>query len=268
MATIEPYALASGQKRYRVRYRKPDGRTTDKGGFATKREAQAFAATVEVSKLRGEYVAPSDSRITIAELGPGWLARRRGHLKPSTYRPLEIAWRLQVEPTWGRVRLADVRLTDSQAWVSTLADKKGATVVIRAFGVLAGILDDAVADRRLIANPVRTKLPKKTRKAHTYLSHDQVWTFARAADDHGPLILLLSYCGLRWGEATELRVSDLDLLHRRVTINRNAVRSGGAMHVGTPKSNRARTVPIPSVVVEYLARECEGRVGTTWCSRT
>ncbi|CQA11344.1 phage-related integrase [Mycobacteroides abscessus] len=57
MATISKYQIASGATLYRVRYRTPDHRQTDKRGFKTKRDAEAFAATVEVSKLKGEYVA-------------------------------------------------------------------------------------------------------------------------------------------------------------------------------------------------------------------
>ncbi len=260
MATIEAYKTASGAKRYRVRFRSPDNRATQRRGFATQRDAKTFAATVEVSKLRGEYVAPIDGRLTIAELGPGWLHRQQGHMKPSAYRSLETAWRIHVEPRWGRVRLTDLRITDSQAWVSELASKRGATVVIRAFGVLAGIVDDAVSDRRLPMNPVRgTKLPKKSRRPHTYLSHADVWKLAAAAGDRGPLVLVLAYCGLRWGEATGLRIKDLNLLRRRLTVVQNAVRVAGTVHVGTPKSNRHRTVPIPAIVVERLAQQCEGK---------
>ena len=49
MAQVVPYQTADG-RRYRVRYRTPDRRQTDKRGFRTKREAELFAATVEVSK--------------------------------------------------------------------------------------------------------------------------------------------------------------------------------------------------------------------------
>ena len=41
---------------------------TDKRGFRTKREAEMFAAEVEVYKARGEYVAPSLGRVTVGEL--------------------------------------------------------------------------------------------------------------------------------------------------------------------------------------------------------
>jgi len=53
MATIEPNVLADGKtKRYRVRYRTPDKRSTDKDGFARVKDAKDFAATVEVSMIR------------------------------------------------------------------------------------------------------------------------------------------------------------------------------------------------------------------------
>ena len=59
MATIERYKTSSGATLYAVRYRTPERGQTKKRGFATKRDAELFAATVEVSKARAEYVAPS-----------------------------------------------------------------------------------------------------------------------------------------------------------------------------------------------------------------
>lgn len=68
MAKIEAYQTKSGE-RWRVRYRTPDRRQTDKRGFTTKRDAERFASTVEVTKMRGEYVAPSLGRVTTESWG-------------------------------------------------------------------------------------------------------------------------------------------------------------------------------------------------------
>jgi len=114
MGSISSYATAAG-RRYRVRFRKPDQTQTDKRGFKSKREAELFLASLEVSKARGEYVDSIAGRITLGELGTEWL-KHRGHLKPSSTRPLEIAWRLHVSPRWERVRVSDVRFSDVQAW--------------------------------------------------------------------------------------------------------------------------------------------------------
>jgi Arm DNA-binding domain len=100
MATISKYQTASGATLYRVRYRTPDHRQTDKRGFTTKRDAEAFAATVEVSKLKGEYIAPKLGRVTVADLAAVWLARQV-HTKPSWQTRQESIWRVHVEPKWG-----------------------------------------------------------------------------------------------------------------------------------------------------------------------
>jgi integrase len=52
---------------------------------------------------------------------------------------------------------------------------------------------------------------------------------------------------------------DLDLLRKRITVVRNAVRSGGTIEVGAPKSGRGRTVPIPGLLIDRLAQACEGK---------
>ena len=113
-----------------------------------------------MSKARGEYIDPADARVTIGDLGPVWLARRT-HLKPSSRRVEEVAWRVHVQPKWGAVKLADIRHSAIQTWVSGMGREvidaegnvtkraAGPVTVIRAFGVLAAILDDAVKDRRL-----------------------------------------------------------------------------------------------------------------------
>ena len=258
--------LLSRGRRYRVRYRKPDRTQTDKRGFRTKRDAELFLASVEVSKARGEFIDATASRALIEPLGAARLARQT-HLKPSSYRPVESAWRNHVLPAWGHVAAADVRKTAVQQWVSemTLGDAKqarkpkGATLVIRAFGVLAAVLDEAVSDRRILSNPARgVSLPRKVKKPHVYLSHDQVHALA-GASKYPCLVLVLAYCGLRWGEATGLRVKHLDMLRRRFMIEENAVQVGSVIEVGTPKNHKKRTVPFPRFLGEQLARQCEGK---------
>ena len=123
MATISKYQTAGGATLYRVRYRTPDRGQTDKRGFKTKRDAEAFANTVEVTKARGEYVAPSLGRVTVGELGPAWLERKQGHMKPSAFRSYENAWRVYVEPRWRAAKVGDIRHTGVQAWVAELSSK-------------------------------------------------------------------------------------------------------------------------------------------------
>ena len=272
MATIESYSTAAG-KRYQVRYRTPDRKQTKKRGFRTKRDAEAFAATVEVEKLTGSYIPPSLGRITVGELAPDWLARKESDVAPSNYRTLETSWRVHVQPRWGTVRVADVELGQVEQWIATMqrevtnADGKvvvkgaGATIVIRAYGVLAGILDDAVKARRLAANPARgaENLPKKLTKRHVYLSSADVERLANEAGQHRTLILTLAYTGIRWGEAVALRVRDVEFLRRRLVVHDNAVQLGVDHAVGRTKSRRTRSVPVPQFVLDELSVACRGK---------
>ncbi len=285
MATVEAYSTKAG-KRYRVRYRKPGTRTqTDKRGFTTKRDAELFAASVEVSKARGEFIDATAARATVGELGPAWLASKRQR-KPSTYAALESAWRVHVLPRWGAVAVKDVTSSAVQDWVTGLSTGKEATgaaaerikpdpktgkrweskpksavTVIRCYGVLAAVLDRAVRDRRALFNAARddVDLPARAAKARVYLTHEQVHDLVREAGPHGTLVLVLAYCGLRWGEATALRVRNLDMLKRRLVIEENAVEIGARVEVGSPKTHERRSVPFPKFLAEQLARACEGK---------
>lgn len=259
MATVTAYDTTKG-KRYRVRYRTPDNRQTDRRGFRTKREAEEFAATVTVSKLRGEYVDASRSRTAVSELGEGWLERKTT-LKPSTWRTLESAWRVHVEPRWGRTPVSRIEYTAVQSWITEL-HKRGlsATTVKRVLGVLSGILDDAVKDRRILTNPCRgVSTPRKVSKERVYLTHEQLHRFANECGTHKTFVLVLGYCGLRWGEAIGLRVKDVDLQRRRLNINQNAVEIGSRVEVGTPKTHERRSVPFPAMLDASIRELCDER---------
>ncbi len=265
MGSIHAYETARG-KRYRVQYRTPEHDLTGKRGFRTKHDAELFLASVEVAKARGEFVDARASRSTISALGVEWLANQH-HLKPSSLRPVEIAWRLHVEPKWGGRRVGEIRHSEVQNWVTAFTRGDGkprsATTVLRAYGVLAGILDTAVMDRRIPSNPARgVHLPRKLKGKHKYLTHEQVDLLANNAKKHRTMVLLLAYTGLRWGEATALHVRDIDLDRRRVGVHENAVEVSGTIHVGTPKTGEARSVPFPPFLEPLMAQLIEGKAPT------
>jgi integrase len=271
MATIEKYRTASGATLYAVRYRTPENRQTKRRGFATKRDAQSFANDVEVSKSRGEYVAPSLGRITVAELGGAWLQRQRGHMKPSGWRSYSSAWRIHVEPRWGTTPIAEIRFSDVQAWVAELASWRGPVIVETSCSVLRRILSDAVADKMLLSNPATgVRLPKRAKRRNVYLTASQLHRLADESGRYRGLVLLLGVGGLRWGEAAALRASDIDWLRRRVSLSRNAVVIGREVHVGTLKSGKNRTVVLPQFVVDALSATAEDkdRDELLWPSQT
>jgi integrase len=139
--------------------------------------------------------------------------------------------------------------------------KSGATTVVRAYGVLAGILDDAVKGRRLARNPARgvENLPEKSGKRRVYLTVEDVARLAVESGQHRTLVLTLAYTGIRWGEAVALRVRDIQFLRRRLSVHDNAVQLGVDHAVGETKGREERAVPVPQFVLDELAVQCEGR---------
>jgi integrase len=260
VATVEKYATKSGTELWRVRYRTPDKRSTQKRGFTTKRDAERFANKVEVSKMTGDYVAPALGKITVGELGPAWLIRQRGHLKASTMMSYELSWATHVAGRWGGVPISGVYHSDVQAWIADLSSRRGPQVVRIAYSVLARILDDAVRDRLIPANQARgVKLPKVPPRQHTYLTAEQLQHLADESGRYSSLVLVLGIGGLRLGEAAALRVSDIDFLRRRIHLHRNAVKVGGEFVVGPLKNNKNRSVALPTFVIDELAHECAGK---------
>jgi len=250
MATVSKYKNTAGEILYRVRYRTPENRQTDKRGFKTKRDANTFAATVEVQKLTGKYVAPSLGIITVGELGPLWL-KRQIHHKASWSARLESVWRIHVEPKWGRRRISDILRTEVQSWVAEM--KLSASSVAHAHTVLAGILDDAVSDRRLVTNPARgVKLPRKVDKPRNYLTAEQVHALAEESK-HPDIVMLLATTGLRWGEMAALRMRDVDLGRARIRVERSASKVNAETIIGTTKNHAARSVAVPVSVLKLMA---------------
>lgn len=265
MATIKRYATASGE-RWEVRYRQPNGATSRKRGFRTKRSAEDWDASNKVALNKGDYVAPSKGRVQVGDLAQAWIERKQATTAPSHSRMLESAWRVHVKPVWGRVPVNKVSATGVKNWSAGMTgDGRSATTVLRALGVLAGILDDAIEDGRISKNPARGLDPKKREKPtkpkrkHVYLDHEAVGRLAEESGQHKTLVLVLAYCGLRWGEAVALRVRHIDEVRKRLLVVDNAVQLGVDHAVGDPKDDEPREVPVPKFLMALLKNEVKLR---------
>jgi integrase len=262
MGSVTAYSTARG-KRYKVQYRKPDHSSTSKRGFLTKREATLFLASVEVSMSRGAYVDPTRSRITVGDWMDQWMAARTD-LRASTLDRIEGIIRRNIKPAIGNVALADLRRMMIQEWASALSSDQSAASVRKIVNTLSGALQLAVDDGRIPTNPAsRLKLPKVAKVSKRYLDHQQVHDLAEAVEargsGYGLVVLVLSYCGLRWGELAGLTVGDIDLKRGRIEVRHTMIEINGYLEESTPKTYEERSIPVPRFVLEQLAAAIEGR---------
>jgi integrase len=264
VATVYSYTLKSGETRYRVQYRDPEGYQQTKSGFATKRDANAFRVKTENAKLDGTYVSPSRGRVTVGSLGAQWLQIKKATMKKEGYRSYESAWRIHVEPRWGDIPIGKIEQLAVELWIAFLTTEQGlgAKSVHRCHGVLHGILETAVRNRMLSFNPASgAALPKARKLRPIFLAHEQLEAFiceagngkSTARKDGPAIVAVLGYCGLRWGELAALTPEALIRNGKRFFIDRNAVR-GGDDDPSDDDSAKGddRTVPIPNRVMKLL----------------
>lgn len=249
--------LPSG--RWQARWRDPDGKQR-KASFRVKAEAVRHLAAVEHSRSTGTYLDDRAGRITVSEWAERWFSGR-GHLKPKTVAGYRGLLDVHVLPRWGRVPLAKVRHADVVTWLSELrATGLSASRVRQAHHVLRAVLASAVKDGRIGRNAADDiDLPRLPTTDRRYLTHAQVAALADACGDSGLLVRVLAYTGLRWGEATALRVRSVDVLRGRLAVVEAVTEVSGHVHLGTPKSHAHRTVPVPRFLRDELAAHLAGR---------
>jgi integrase len=267
MASVEKYTTKAGP-RYKVRYRTPDGRSTDKSGFKTKRDAEAWEAENLLARRSGTFVSESARRVLMGTLIEQYLARTAG-LAPTTRSNRASIAANWVTPDWSAWQVGAVQRSDVKAWVERIHSQPrqvlrgarmvstaaGAATVEKAHAILYGVLQEAVNDGLLAANPAaRVGLPRPLLRPHPYLTNVELLELADAADPRDrTLILVLGLMGLRFGEAAALKRQVLWLERRRLRVELAVTEDEGRLIWGPPKTHEIRTVAVPGLLSELLA---------------
>lgn len=243
--------------RWRARWDEPDG-SPRKLSFRTKDEAQAHLESVSHEKRTGAYVAGNAGQVFVADLLDDW-QKTQMQWKASTRAAAASDVRAHLRPYWGDWVVGAIRKRDVQAWVAGMGQAPRTVQTIH--GRMLAFLEWCVEEQRIAKNPAaKVNLPKGRKREHYFLTVPQVSALAeKIGPRYGDLVWLLATCGLRIGEAAELRVRDLHLDRGRIRVERAVVFVRGAGPVvGPPKSGKARTVPVTQAVAGLLAERVKG----------
>ena len=123
------------------------------------------------------------------------------------------------------------------------------TARAHAYGLLRTIMASAVADGLIPMNPCSITGAGSAKRVHKVrpATLPEIAALTAAMPVHlRAMTLLAAWCGLRFGELTELRRADVDTTVGVLRIRRAVVRAGGVVIVGTPKSDAGvRDVAVP-----------------------
>ena len=163
----------------------------------------------------------------------------------------------QIAGTFGRRPLVSVRPSEVQAWAADISRKQSAATARHSLGVLRRVFDHALRDGAIHRNPAAgIRLPKAQGNDPRPLTHDELWRLADQLSEPRDrlLVLVAGYCGLRWGELAALRWTDVDLVRKTLRVARAYSEEAPRGDFSPVKDHQARTVPIPAIVSEELAR--------------
>lgn len=251
--------LPSG--RWQARYRAADRRERARN-FARKADALRWLREAEGSIDRGSWVDPRRGGRLFVEYAVEWLEHRPLRLKTvADYRSL---LRTHLDHTFGAMPLDRITPEAVRKWhaaASALTPARAA----KAFRLARAIMNQAVEDRLVVANPFRVRGAGLDRSAERPLITPQM---ALDLADAMParlraLVLLAAFGGLRLGELMGLERRHVDIGQRVVTVDGQLQRLAGVGLVRTEPKTAAgyRRISLPPFLVDAIEehlREHEG----------
>ena len=240
---------------WRVIYRYTDWtgerKQTQKRGFQTKREAQAWERE-QLSKLG------SDLDMTFKSFVERYTEDMKIRLKENTWATKEHIIRTKLVPYFGRLKMNSITTQQIITWQNELMNyrdsngKPYSPTYLRSLNSqLSAIFNHAVRFYNLRENPCRkvSSMGKKKGREMLFWTKEEYLKFADAMMDK-PLSYyafeMLYWCGIREGELLALTSADFDLERGTVSINKTYNRLRGEDVITDPKtekSNRVITMP-------------------------
>jgi integrase len=224
-------------------------------GYYTKKAAEAELAAILADARRGSLPRPSGTGVTVREAAEEWLRHcewERG-AKASTLSEYGSVVRTHILPRFSERAIESVTAREIETWAAELlASGRSRRTVNKVLTMLHGVFERARRVWNLPANPVADVVRKRDRHSNDldfYSAEELMQLVAAAASEQDAAIFVTAaFTGLRRGELVALRW--LDVLFEREAIRVRASYSYGELT--SPKSGRARTVPMVAAVAERL----------------
>jgi integrase len=253
VAQIVKRITKDGVVRYDVRVRIGDRVATKT--FRRRRDADAYATTLEADRLRGTLADPRLARRSMSAVARSWFESNPDK-RPTTSAADEHALRQYILPALGSREIGSISPTDVQAVVNEWSSRIAPRTVRRHYGVLRAVLAHAVATDVIARTPCRgIKLPPVPPAKGKLLSPADVAAIAAVMEpEDRPVVWLAALLGLRWSEVVGLRIGRIDFGNLTLMVAEAVTRGRhGELVSGPPKSRAGRRqLPMPEALSDLL----------------
>ena len=257
---------------YDYRWTSPDGK-----------RHSIYASTLEELREKEEQIAVdshdgirTETRmVTVNEMFDLWCDLKRG-IKDNTFQNYKYMYNMFVRSGFGKLRITTVKRTDVKRFYNKLADGQilKVSTIDTIHNLLHQVFDMAVNDNYIRLNPTDNML-KELKKAHNFsvekrkaltIPEQELFVnFLKSSIKYNhwyPVFAVMLGTGMRVGEVTGLRWSDIDFDEGVISVNHTLVfynhgdNKGCYFSVNTPKPAAGnRTIPILPLVREALQME-------------
>jgi integrase len=252
-------AIVRKGSKWQVRVRDLGGEWFPYQSFDTKVEAREHEGKLLDLRARGGIAAAKLARsMTFDDYWKRWSTECRVGTSDGWVQSQNQMYRDHILPTLGKHILAEIEREDILAVLKSVKKKGlGQQSQLHVFNLMHQMFDDAIQELGLLdkQSPVRRSLKPFVRKAErSFMKPDEAYRFLDfvAQDYIGPAIWLMTYCGLRVGEAQALQWKHIDLQSGSLMIARQFNRKEKRI-LEYPKNKQKAHISMPEALVEYLA---------------
>ncbi|MBF1327878.1 MAG: Arm DNA-binding domain-containing protein, partial [Megasphaera micronuciformis] len=252
---IKKYTTKNGETRYLFQtYLGIDPATgkerrTTRRGFKTMKEAKQAERNLLLDVEENGLPSNQSDGFhdpTFEELASLWLENYRTTVKASTFENVKSKVEKMTEEHFKELKLKKITVAYCQRVVIELS--KSYILYNHYLSVINRIFKYAVLMDILNSNPFDKVIKPKSRQVQrkgNFLTKEELKEFLKLAQTATlsyffPLVHLMSYTGLRQGEALALKWSDIDFENKKITVDKTAVRIKEKQTLQTPKTKNSK----------------------------
>lgn len=231
--------------------------------YAKEHDAEGWLAAERRKIDLGTWGAVERSDgITLRTYADRWIEQRP--LRPRTRAHYESMLERLILPDLGAAKMVTLTPAKVRQWHAELGVSHP-TRNAHAYALLHALCATAVQDEVLDANPCRIRAAMQTKRKRDVevLTPAEVDKLAaKMPAELRASVVLAAWCGLRWGETSELRRGDVSANCATLRVRRAVTYRSGKFYVGEPKTAAGiRDVTIPPHIRPVLKAHLRNHVG-------